>query len=218
MQQVVGLVGLRGAGKDTAAQVLLEKGWRRAAFADALYIEAAAAFGVTVDFLQHRDTKESPLPELALVNCTDMLYVGAFLGYEDERLLEAGAHIPRLTQLTQPRSPREILQAWGTDYRRKLYSDSYWRDQVLQVIQANPDVNFVVTDVRVPDEAKLIEETLGGRLGRVVRPSLPGADDKTLLHSSEVAMLDYPIERVFVNEEGADGMARFRAAVLHAFG
>lgn len=218
MQQVVGLVGLRGAGKDTAAQVLLEQGWRRAAFADALYLEVAAAFGVTVEFLQNRDTKETPLPELALVNCTDMLYVGTFLGYEDERLIAAGANIPRLTQLTQPRSPREILQVWGTEYRRKLYDDNYWRDQVRQVIQANPDVNFVVTDVRFPDEAKLIEETLGGRLGRVVRPSLAGSSDPALLHSSEVAMLEYPIEHVFVNAEGADGMASFRAAVLQVFG
>ena len=217
MQQVVGLVGLRGSGKDTAAQALLEKGWRRTAFADALYLEAAAAFGVTVEFLQHRDTKETPLPELALVNCTDMLFVGTFMGYEDERLSSAGADIPRLEQLTQPRSPREILQVWGTEYRRKLYSDDYWRDQVRQVILANPEVNFVVTDVRFPDEAKLIEEVLGGRLGRIVRPSLPGSDDKALLHSSEVAMLDYPIERVFINEEGPEGLARFRAAVLQAF-
>lgn len=217
MQEVVGLVGLRGSGKDTAAQVLLEKGWRRTAFADALYLEVASAFGVTVEFLQRRDTKETPLPELALVNCTDLMYVGAFLAYEDERLAAAGADIPRLAQLTQPRSPREILQVWGTEYRRKLYNDDYWRDQVRQVIQANPHVNFVVTDVRFPDEAKLIEDALSGRLGRVVRPGLPGADDKNLLHSSEVAMLDYPIECVLLNEEGPEGLERFRAAVLQAF-
>ena len=217
MQQVVGLVGLRGAGKDTAAQVLLENGWRRAAFADALYLEAAQAFDVTVEFLQRRETKETPLTELALINCKDLLYVGTFLGYETDRLAAEGADIPQMTQLMQPRSPREILQVWGTEYRRKLYDDSYWRDQVELVIRANPGTNFVVTDVRFPDEARLIEETLGGRLGRVRRPGLPGSNDKALLHSSEVAMLEYPIALEFINEEGADGLARFRASVLKAY-
>lgn len=217
MQQVVGLVGLRGSGKDTAAVVLLEQGWRRLAFADALYLEAAEAFGVTVEFLQNRDTKETPLPELSLLRCKDETYVGAFLGYETERLAAEGADVPQLTMLMQSRSPREILQVWGTEYRRKLYDDNYWRDQVEQVIRANPDTNFVVTDVRFPDEARLIEETLGGRLGRIRRPGLPGSTDKALLHSSEVAMLEYPIAHEFTNEEGAEGLARFRAAVLKAY-
>lgn len=217
MQQVVGLVGLRGAGKDTAAQALLEQGWRRIAFADALYLEAADAFAVTVEFLQRRETKESPLAELALINCKDPTYVGVFLGYESERLAAEGVDIPPMTMLTQPRSPREILQVWGTEYRRKLYEDSYWRDQVEQVIRANPGDNFVVTDVRFPDEASLVEDTLGGSLARIVRPGLPGAEDKALLHSSEVAMLDYPIESVFINAEGAEGRDILRAAVLAAF-
>lgn len=217
MQQVVGLVGLRGSGKDTAAQFLVEKGWQRLAFADALYIEVANAFGVAVEFLQCRETKETPLPELALVNCTDMIYVGVFLAYENERLSAEGADIPLISKLTLERSPREILQVWGTEYRRKHYADSYWRDQVYQIIRAQPDVNFVVTDVRFPDEAKLVEETLGGQLGRIVRPGLAGADDKALQHSSEVAMRDYPIETVFQNEEGDEGLARFRQAVLNAY-
>jgi len=217
MQQVAGLVGLRGAGKDTAATILLANGWRRLAFADALYLEVAEAFGVTVEFLQRRDTKETPLPELALLNCTDMVYVGRFLVYEEQRLATEGASVPQLSMLSQPRSPREILQVWGTEYRRQLYNDDYWREQVHKAIKAAPDTNFVVTDVRFPDEAKLIENTLGGRLGRVIRPSLAGSTDKSLLHSSEVAMLDYPIALEFINEEGEAGMARFRAAVLQAF-
>jgi hypothetical protein len=217
MQQVAGLVGLRGAGKDTAATILVENGWRRVAFADALYLEVAEAFGVTLEFLQRRETKETPLEELRLLNCKDMLYVGRFLAIEEARLADAGASVPQIELLCQPRSPREILQVWGTEYRRQLYNDDYWREQVHKVIQANPGTNFVVTDVRFPDEGKLIEQVLGGRLGRVVRPSLAGANDKSLLHSSEVAMLDYPIALTFINEEGEEGMARFRAAVLQAF-
>lgn len=217
MQKVVGLVGLRGSGKDTAAQILMDHGWRRIAFADALYLEAADAFGVTLDFLQRRETKETPQHELALVNCTDQAYVGCFLAYEDARLHAEGAYIPILTQLNQPRSPREILQVWGTEYRRQMYQDDYWRAQVSQVIRAHPEVNFVIPDVRFPDEGRLVEGELHGQLGRILRPGLGGTSDRALLHSSEVAMLDYPIAREFLNEEGAAGMERFHAAVLLAF-
>lgn len=218
MSKVVGLVGLRGSGKDTAAQFLVENGWKRIAFADALYQEVAEAFGVTVEFLQRRETKETPLPELALVHCKDEVFVGCFLAYEDaSRSAFVASAVPVALQLTQSRSPREILQVWGTEYRRQMYSDEYWRDQVRQHIEAQPHENFVITDVRFPDEAKLVENGLGGLLGRVRRPGLGGANDKALLHASEVAMLDYPIEREFINEEGPEGLAKFRDAVLSAY-
>jgi len=218
MQKVVGLVGLRGSGKDTAAKFLMACGWRRIAFADALYLEVATAFNVTVEFLQRRDTKESPLPELALANCQDPLFVECFLAYEEKgRAQFVQDSVPREEQLRQPRSPREILQVWGTEYRRVMFRDDYWREQVHQVIAADPTTNFVITDVRFPDEARLVEQTLNGVLGRIRRPGLPGADDKALMHSSEVAMLEYPIEREFLNAEGESGMNQFRVAILAAF-
>ena len=116
MQKVVGLVGLRGSGKDTAAKFLMACGWRRIAFADALYLEVANAFNVTVEFLQRRDTKESPLPELALANCQDPLFVECFLAYDKNCHTQfVQDSVPKAEQIRQPRSPREILQVWGTD-------------------------------------------------------------------------------------------------------
>lgn len=217
MQKVVGLVGLRGSGKDTAAQVLVERGWRRLAFADALYVEVATAFGVTIEFLQRRETKETPLPELSLQHCSDAAYVAAFMAYEGDRLAAEGADIPDAEKLEVARSPREILQGWGTEYRRKQIDDSYWRTQVFNIIKATPDVNFVVTDVRFPDEAKLIEEQLGGQLGRIIRPGQAGDTDKALAHASETAMRDYPIALEFINDEGPVGLERFQQAVLTAY-
>lgn len=217
MQKVVGLVGLRGSGKDTAAQFLVDLGWRRIAFADALYIEVAEAFGVTVEFLQRRETKETPQPELALVKCQDQMFVGRFLAHEDAKAFEAGATLDPVEQLLKPRSPREILQVWGTEYRREMCGDEYWRAKVRTLVKAHPEVNFVIPDVRFPDEGVLVETDLGGELGRISRPGLGGADDKALLHASEVAMLDYPITKVFLNEEGAEGLMNFRAEVLRAF-
>ncbi|KVP17166.1 hypothetical protein WJ84_02485 [Burkholderia ubonensis] len=182
-----------------------------------MYLEVADAFGVTVEFLQRRETKETPQPELALANCKDQMFVGRFLAYEDQKAFDAGATLDPAEQLLKPRSPREILQVWGTEYRREMYSDDYWRAQVAKVVKANPDVNYVITDVRFPDEGLLVEGELKGQLGRIRRPGLGGADDKALLHASEVAMLDYPIALEFINEEGEEGLANFRAAVVRAY-
>ena len=215
MQKVVGLVGLRGSGKDTAAKVLVEHGWRRIAFADALYQEVSKAFGVSVDFLGDRDKKESPQDELALHHCLEHTFITMMLAHEGLRVGHSSAQ-ELFACLGKPRSPREILQKWGTEYRRMSFRDDYWRAQVHEAIQAEPKVNFVVTDVRFPDEARLIEVQLQGQLGRVVRPSLPGADDPALLHASEVAMRDYPIEQVFINEEGLEKLPQFQAKVLAA--
>ncbi len=216
MQKVVGLVGLRGSGKDTAAKALVAKGWCRTAFADALYIEVARAFGVSVEFLGDRDKKEKPQAELALANCKDQLFVAVLLAEAGLQLGKSDGRTVRAF-LRKPRSPREIMQKWGTEYRRMTFRDDYWREQVYQQIKANPELNFVITDVRFPDEAKLVEQSLSGKLGRVVRPGLPGADDKSLLHSSEVAMLDYPIGRVFFNEEGPASLEKFQGAVVSEF-
>ena len=216
MQKVVGLVGMRGAGKDTAAKILIEHGWRRIAFADTLYQEAAKAFGVTEDFLANRDKKETPQHELALAFCREQAFTTTVLAAEGLELGRSSAK-ELLAGLNNLRSPREILQKWGTEYRRRLFRDDYWRTQVHQAIQAEPNVNFVVTDVRFPDEAALITEQLKGQLGRIVRPSMLGSHDPALLHASEVALLDYPIERVFVNEEGLENLEKFQAQVLAAF-
>lgn len=216
MQKIVGLVGLRGSGKDTAAQFLVEKGWKRIAFADALYAEVAKAFGVTVEFLQRRETKELPQKELALVNCQDQFFVavmlhdaGIRLGVTDGRKVRPFMH--------KARSPRQILQKWGTEYRRGHFTDDYWRLKVEGYIRAHPEANFVVTDVRFPDEGRLIEIDLGGELGRITRPGLAGANDESLLHSSEVAMLNYPIAANLENLEGPAGIAKFKEHVLATF-
>jgi hypothetical protein len=216
MQKVVGLVGLRGAGKDTAAQILIDNGWRRIAFADGLYLEVARAFGVTTAFLGRRETKELPQPELALANCTDNIFIAVMLQAAGLRLGQVNGRTLSAF-LRKPRSPREIMQYWGTEYRRTVIRDDYWREQVRAEVVANPGTNYVITDVRFPDEGRLVEDTLGGELGRVTRPGMAGANDKSLLHSSEVAMLDYPIANVFVNQEGEAGVAAFKQAVLEAF-
>src|SRR5690606_5159828 len=113
----------------------------------------------------------------------------------------------------KPRSPRQVLQYWGTEYRRTVDSDDYWRSQVDSYIRAHPGTAFVITDVRFPDEGKLVESYPNGRLARILRPGIKVTDQ----HASEKAMVEYPIELVFTNNEGKAGMTDFRNQVLEAF-
>jgi hypothetical protein len=203
MGHIVGLIGAKGCGKDTFAKVLSSRfGYVRLAFADALYGEAAAAFNVTVDFLGNRDTKETPLPELALVRCKDPHFLIAVLN-------EKPADMSGYDWLHLPRSPRWILQKWGTEYKRRSQFgyDSYWLDQIRDAILANPSGNFVITDVRFSNEANFVA-LLEGTLVRIRRPLLEQqeaeerANNGTAAHPSETELLNWQVQRTVINEEG----------------
>ena len=62
---VIGLMGKRGAGIDTAADYLVEAhGFIPLAFGDALYREVSEYYGVPIEMLQDRELKETPSLEL----------------------------------------------------------------------------------------------------------------------------------------------------------
>jgi hypothetical protein len=99
---VIGLLGAKGAGKDTVAGLLSERlGFQCLSFAAALYEEVSSAYGVRVGLLQGRDTKESPLPELRLSNCRDAYFVGLALPFaelpSDDRT-RLSEHLAQVTQ------------------------------------------------------------------------------------------------------------------------
>ena len=203
MRKIVGLMGVKGSGKDTGARYLTEElGFVRIGFADALYKEVADAFGVTVEFLGNRDTKESDLPQLALAHCRDAAFVRAV------REEEGAEAFPDYEQfLLAPRSPRFVLQLWGTEYRRRRGVDSYWLDIVQAAIEANPQRSFVVTDVRFNNEANFIE-AMRGTLIRVRRPDLEAREaaerskNGRAAHPSETELLTRRVDHEVVNVEG----------------
>lgn len=231
MVPLIGLLGAKGAGKDTAARILIERlGFVRTSFATALYQEVANAYGVSVEFLENREFKETPLLKLKLANCADIHFVEVAL-----RLLavQAGAALTpvwmpailrplfsvigflqvwlfRDTLLHTPRSPRWVLQLWGTEYRRRSRygHDSYWLDKVRVLILANPQTHYVITDVRFKNEADFVEE-MGGLLVRIRRLALELLEEAarragkgTALHPSETELLQRPVAAEPINREG----------------
>mgnify|MGYP000965520114 CR=1 FL=1 len=153
---ILGLTGDHGAGKDSCAQALARHGYLSVAFADALRGEVCGAFHMGVRLLTNRDTKELPTHSLALVQCLDPQFV---------LMCKAAGH-----ELTSPRSPRWILQQWGTEYRRAQDPD-YWAKQVRNWIERKVGTGwryFVVTDVIFPNEAAMLR-AMGGQIIRVHR-------------------------------------------------
>lgn len=169
---LLGLTGAAGAGKDTCALLLRQHGFRSIAFADAVRAEIAEAWRIDPRMLTERDTKEWPLPALAIGNCTDR----AFVHLCTETDMDPG----------EPRSARWVMQRWGTEYRRATYA-LYWVDKVHHWVRQQRDAGarrLVITDVRFENEAELVRY-LRGQVVRVHRPSLPALLQATAAHASE---------------------------------
>ncbi len=131
---IIGIAGLKGAGKDTAAAFMAERavelGYKhiaRVAFADTIRTVAYHAFGLDMDW-DDRDLKEAPIDEIGGL------------------------------------SPREILQQTGSALRAiydGVLREAVCR-KIETMAEDGAEVIFV-TDVRFEDEVALIYE-LGGEM------------------------------------------------------
>lgn len=157
MTMLIGLNGVAGAGKDTIADWLVAKhGWRKFSFSDALYQEVSEAFSIPINLLQDRTLKEKKLLRLGLFVCDDHMFVQRGV---DHNLCLWGAN-----------SPREVLQVWGTEYRRAQDPD-YWVRQSQEAFAArDPQCpGWVNTSTRFANEAVWVREE-GGTVIEVIRP------------------------------------------------
>ncbi len=149
---IIALMGAAGSGKDTVGRMLVQRGMERISFGDAVYREVSEAFFVSEKMLRYRAWKEEPNPRLCLDLCHDAGYVGCM-----KKILESEITEPVENILRIPLSPRKILQTWATEYKRSSDED-YWVRQVMDVIDRFPHKNWVITDLRFPNEWKSLSE------------------------------------------------------------
>lgn len=209
--KIVGILGFKGAGKDTAAQALIDDGYVKYAFADAVKDVLSAMFDwprhmLIGDTHESREWREQVDPwwskELNLPNFT----------------------------------PRLAMTLIGTDIIRARFSDNIWISNVERRILNSGHDKVVITDCRYTNETALVQR-FGGKLLRIKKGPEPeffdtavrvGSNDEIVrqhaqsimeskyahIHSSEWAWNHIAVDAVIENDKTiADLQAATREAV-----
>jgi len=144
---IVGLVGFIGAGKGTVADLLVERhDYFKESFANSVKDACAAIFGWNRAMLEG-DTPESR----------------AWREQPDEWWSK---------KLNKEFSPRLALQLMGTEAGRDVFHPDLWVHTVLRRCEQAPWNNYVIADVRFPNEINAIKDS-GGVVIRVRRGDDP---------------------------------------------
>lgn len=131
---IIGICGLIGSGKGTAADMMVEKfGFEKVSFADSLKDCVSVVFGWH-RWLLEGDTKESR---------------------EFREMVD-----PFWTEkMGQEITPRFILQKVGTEAMREVIHDSIWIHSLEKKIRKDRD--YVIPDVRFPNEIAFVRRMHG---------------------------------------------------------
>lgn len=183
---IIGICGLIGCGKGTVGDILVENhGFTKLSFADKLKDGVATVFNWDRDMLEG-DTVESR----EWRETPDKYWTR-----------ETGRNI----------TPRLVLQEFGTDCMRHGFDDGIWVSLVKQELVKQPNKNFVIPDVRFPNEANMIK-SIHGEVWRVKRGQDPvwmrmyediGVEPKDV-HESEWRWANVDFNNVIYNDLGID--------------
>lgn len=144
---IIGITGLIGSGKDTAADYLCDVyGFKRMSFAGALKDAIAVIFNWDRELLEGSTEGSREWREQV----------------DDWWATRLG--IPNLT-------PRWVLQQWGTDVARKNFHNDIWVASVENRLLSIKD-DIVITDCRFPNELNAIKNA-GGLTMRIHRGEDP---------------------------------------------
>lgn len=93
------------------------------------------------------------------------------------------------------KSPREIMQLFGTEVTRSVHPDTWVRYLVNRIKwPVEIGFDFVISDVRFPNEAEAIKK-LGGVIVRVYRPGYGGDG-----HASETSIQQIAFDHLITND------------------
>ena len=148
MQKIIGICGLKGSGKDTIAKIICENdsSFITVAFADCVKDIASIMFGWPREMLSGRTIESRAWREQP-----DVYWSEAF-GFEF--------------------TPRRALTTLGTDIIHDTFLKHIWDLNVKKKILSDHKHNFVITDVRFPNEIEMIK-SIGGNIVQVERGERP---------------------------------------------
>ena len=132
---IVGLLGFIGSGKGTAGDILRQMGFTPLSFAKGVKDVAAEMFGWPRHLLEGDTQASRDWREQ-----TDEFWTKEF-GYTF--------------------TPRLALQLMGTEVGRDVFHKNFWVIKLKQYILANPNQNYVITDVRFQNEIQFLHDMNG---------------------------------------------------------
>lgn len=148
--KIIALSGWKGSGKDTAADHLIGKGYKRYAFADILKEMVAEQYGIPLEMLHKQELKEQPLTQYP-VDARDkfseaihQLLAGEF---------REGCWTPRALAILEGSIKRSV-------------NSSYWVNRVATMAKKDHSP-VVITDLRYRSEAELLSNIFGNDLSLV---------------------------------------------------
>ena len=153
---IIGILGKKGSGKDTVADIIIEllSQYKKKAFADNIKKICSIMTGIPLENWYNQDLKEFVLPNF-WPNKKGHLY-----------------------------TYRTLMQTVGTEAIRDVVNDNVWIDGVLYDYgvkrNGKEEGNIVISDVRHKKEYERIQ-SLGGVIIKVIRQSVVSNDT----HSSE---------------------------------
>jgi hypothetical protein len=197
MKNLIGISGKIGSGKDTVATIIQElyPQYEVKKFAGKLKDIASILTGIPVEKFEDQEFKKTDLGK-------EWSYVYPDQYYDDGESVMVCMSV------------RQLLQKLGTDALRDNLHENVWVNALMADYVEKPvnvlegegyrleDTlpNWIITDTRFPNEAKIIEEK-DGILLRVERSTC-----NLGTHPSETALDDFPFEHVIFNNGSMDDL------------
>lgn len=201
MNNLIGVTGLKGSGKDTVAKIintLHQKQYKTKRFADPLKRFVADILGVSVEKLEDREFKETILgKEWWIYQNPD---TGEIYPYTDPPMFKDHHKFIKLT-------PRIFMQLIGTDVGRVIHPQM-WVNALFS--SYTKDSKWIIVDTRFDNEAKAIKDR-GGIIIKVERDV--GIIDA---HASEKGILDEYIDIVIDNNGSMEELIEKVKTILYA--
>ena len=188
---LIGISGKIGAGKDTVGIIIRQLGftnnggtWENMKFAGKLKIIASLLTGIPIEKFEDQEFKKTILGS-EWGKPTKQNPLNAIEPFKD-------------TTFVEMMSVRDLLQKLGTEAMRNGLHENVWVNALFA--DYTEDKQWVITDVRFPNEFKAIKEK-GGIVIRVNRPG-HGNSMKELAeaHPSETALDGHDFDYVIEND------------------
>lgn len=193
MNHVIGLYGPAKAGKDSIADYLVGRcSWgEKVSFAGNLKQMCRDIFFLTEEDVETQSGKERLFSKPIVFTQRNMGSVLYWMSRTHRNYHIKSSSKNRVNSLigTKFKTPRDILQFVGTDICRELIP-SYHLDIVSEYILSNPNKNYVITDVRFPNEGDLVLDILKGTVVEVMRSS-HCKENINRTHPSETSMFGW---------------------------